>query len=98
MNVGSWAEIRRLAEVEKLSVRAIARRLHCARQTVTAALELDHPAARPRAARASLLDPYKARINALMEKYPELSAVRIREEIARGPDGYTGSGFDRRLM
>jgi transposase len=26
-----------------------------------------------------------------MAKYPDLSAVRIREEIARGPDGYTGS-------
>jgi transposase len=91
MNVGLWAEIRRLAEVDKLSIRAIAQRLHCARRTVTAALELDHPAARPRAARASLLDPYKARINALVEKCPELSAVRIREEIARGPDGYRGS-------
>jgi transposase len=91
MNVGLWAEIHRLAEVEKLSVRAIARRLHCARQTVTAALELDHPAARPRAARASLLDPYKARIKALVETCPELSAVRICEEIARGPGGYTGS-------
>jgi transposase len=91
MNVGLWAEIRRLAEVDRLSIRAIARRLHCARRTVTAALELDHPAARPRAPRASLLDPYKARINALVEKCPELSAVRIREEIARGPDGYQGS-------
>ena len=27
MNVGLWAEIRRLAEIEKLSGRAIARRL-----------------------------------------------------------------------
>ena len=30
MNVGLWAEIRRLAEIDKLSIRAIARRLHCA--------------------------------------------------------------------
>jgi transposase len=91
MNVGLWAEIRRLAEIDHLSVRAIARRLHCARKTVRAALELDHPAIPPRARRASLLDPYKARIHALVEKCPELSAVRIREEIACGPDGYTGS-------
>ena len=50
------------------------------------------PAPRAQVAhRASLLDPYKAKINALLAKYPELSAVRIREEIARGPDGYTGS-------
>jgi transposase len=58
---------------------------------VTAALQLDHPAARPRARTAGLLDPYKARIDALVEKCPELSAVRIREEISRGPDGFQGS-------
>ena len=91
MNVGLWAEIRRLAEIDKLSVRAIARRLHCARRTVTAALQWDHPSARPLVRRASLLDPYKAKINALVAQSPELSAVRIREEIARGPDGYQGS-------
>jgi transposase len=91
MNVGLWAEIRRLAEIDKLSVRAIARRLHCARRTVTAALQRDHPATPSRARRASLLDPYKARINALVAQCPELSAVRICEEIARGPDGYQGS-------
>ena len=50
------------------------------------------PHARSRS-RASLLDPYKAKIDALLAKYPELSAVRIREEIARGPDGYTGSAI-----
>jgi len=27
----------------------------------------------------------------LLAKYPDLSAVRIREEIARRPQGYTGS-------
>ena len=43
------------------------------------------------ARRSSRLDPYKARIDALLAKYPDLSAVRIHEEIARGPDGYTGS-------
>ena len=91
MNVALWAEIRRLAEIDKLSGRAISRRLHCSRHTVTAALKLDHPSARQVAHRASLLDPYKAKINALVAKYPDLSAVRIHEEVARGPDGYTGS-------
>jgi len=90
MNVGLWAEMRRLAEIEKLSGRAIARRLRCSRQLVTMALRLDQPPARQVARRASLLDPHKAKINALVAKYPELSAVRVREEIARGPDGYTG--------
>ncbi len=54
MNVALWAEIRRLAEIEKLSGRAISRRLHCSRHTVAAALELDQPpGAKSRAAPAS---------------------------------------------
>ena len=91
MNVALWAEIRRLAEIEKLSGRAISRRLRCSRHTVAAALELDQPPGREVQRRTSLLDAYRAKIDALLVKYPELSAVRIREEIARGPDGYTGS-------
>jgi transposase len=91
MNVGLWAEIRRLAEVERLSGRAISRRLHCSRQLVASALKLDQPPARQVARRASLLDPHRAKINALAAKYPELSAVRVREEIAR--DGYAGSAI-----
>jgi transposase len=86
-----WAEIRRLAEIEKLSGRAISRRLHCSRHTVAAALELDQPPGRQVSRRASLLDPHRAKIDALLAKYPELSAVRIREEIARGPEAYSGS-------
>jgi transposase len=91
MRIALWAEIRRLAEIEKLSGRAISRRLHCSWRTVAAALELDQPPARQVIHRASLLDPHRPKINALLAQYPELSAVRIREEIARGPDGYTGS-------
>ena len=40
---------------------------------------------------ASLLDTHRCKIDTLLAKYPELSAVRVCEEIARGPDGYTGS-------
>src|SRR5712692_6847556 len=95
MKVALWAEIRRLAEIEKLSARAIARRLHCSRHTVAATLAMTQPPSRERACgpshRASLLDPYLDQINDLLAKYPELSAVRIHEEIARGPSGYRGS-------
>ena len=45
MNVGLWAEIRRLTEIDKLSGRAIAQRLHCSRHTVAAALKLQQPPA-----------------------------------------------------
>jgi transposase len=90
MNVGLWAEIRRLSEFEKLSVRAISRRLQCSRHTVALALKLDQPPGREVQQRTSLLDAYRAQIDALLAKYPELSAVRIHEEIASAPEGYTG--------
>jgi transposase len=91
MNVALWAEIRRLTEIEKLSGRQIAARLHCSRHTIAKALTLTQPPAPQAARRASVLDPYLERITELLAKYPDLSAVRIREEIARGPEGYTGS-------
>jgi len=91
MNVALWAEIRRLTEIEKLSVRAIARRLHCSRHTVAAALTMQQPPTHATRRRASQLEPYGPRINDLLARYPELSAVRIHEEIARGPAGYAGS-------
>lgn len=91
MQVEQWAEIRRLSRVEGLSQREIARRLHCCTRTVKKALALEQPpgkATRPR--RASLLDPYRSKIEALIAKYPRLSAVRILEEIRKGPEGYRG--------
>ena len=91
MKVALWAEIHRLTEIDKLSGRLIARRLHCSRHTVAAALKLPQPPASRAAPRASVLDPYRDRIEELLAKYPDLSAVRIREEIARGQEGYTGS-------
>ena len=91
MNVALWAEIRRLAEIEKLSRRAISRRLHCARHTVDKALNLNQPPAQGVVRRTGILDIHRSKIDALLAKYPDLSAVRICEEIARGADGYTGS-------
>jgi transposase len=93
VNVALWAEIRRLAEIEKLSGWVISRRLRCSRHTVAAALKLDQPPTQESVRRASLLDAHRSKIDALLTKYPELSAVRIHEEIARGPDGYTGTAY-----
>jgi transposase len=91
MKVALWAEIRRLFQVEGLSRAAIARRLRCGEKTVRAALALDRvPDETRRRRRGSLLDPHKPKIDALVAKYPELSATRILEEIRQGPDGYTG--------
>jgi transposase len=91
MKVSQWAEIRRLAEIERLSRRAIARRLGCCAKTVTRALSLEHPPDETRRPpRGSILDPYKPRIDALIAKYPELSAVRMLEELRKEPQGYPG--------
>jgi hypothetical protein len=43
------------------------------------------------ASRSSLLDAHRFKIDAVLVKYPDLSAVRICEEIAGGLEGYTGS-------
>ena len=72
MKVALWAEIRRLAEVEKLSGWAISRRLHCSRHTVAAAIELDQPPMPKTARRASLLDPHRAKIDAILAWIPML--------------------------
>lgn len=91
MKVSLWAEIRRLHEVEQLSQRAIARRLRCCHTTVRKALALEQPpsqvVSRPG---ASKLDRFKPQIDALIARYPRLSAVRVREEIAKGDNGYRG--------
>ena len=92
MRVSQWAEIRRLHEVEGLSQRGIARRLGCDRTTVRKALAMPRPPDETtRAKRSSILDPHKKKIDALVTQFPELSAVRIWEEIRKGPDGYSGS-------
>jgi transposase len=95
MRVSQWAEIRRLFEVEKLSKRAIAQRIACSRKTVDRALGLDDALSTKRYSQPQQvkLDPFKPHIKTILEQYPELSAVRILEKIARGDDqspGYTG--------
>jgi transposase len=91
MNVSLWAEIRRLSEIEKLSQRAIAQRMKCCQRTVARALRMQHPPdGRRNSPRRSGLDPWKTKIDDLLERSPELSASRIHEEIKRSPDGYRG--------
>ncbi|MEZ6101078.1 MAG: IS21 family transposase [Pirellulaceae bacterium] len=40
--------------------------------------------------RTSKLDPYKKKIDEIIERYPRLSAVRVLEEISKGEEGYQG--------
>jgi transposase len=88
MKVAIWAEIHRLREVERLSARAIARRLHVSRRTVKKALASPTPPRPIVLSRPSIVDPYKPAIQRLIEVYPDLSAVRVLEEIRK--DGYPG--------
>jgi transposase len=91
MKVSQWAEIRRLSQVEGLSLRAIGQRLRCCWRTVKKALAMERPPDEShRPERGSILDPYQPQIAALLAKYPELSAVRVLEELRRGPQPYRG--------
>lgn len=88
MKISLWAEIHRLRDRYGLSQRAIADQLHCSRDTVKEALDFVEAPPPATSIRGSMLDPYKAKIDALIAKYPALSAIRVREEIAKA--GYDG--------
>ena len=92
MKVELWAEIRRLKEIEKLSGRAIASRLRCCAKTVRKALSHDWTPPVDQA-RTPVLLPFQSKIDELIQRYPQLSAVRVREEISKGPEGYPGSVY-----
>jgi transposase len=88
VNVEVWAEVRRLHRVERLSIRAIGRKLGLARNTVREVLRSERPPEYRRTAGPSKLDPFKGRIAELLAEYPRLSAVRVREILSA--EGYTG--------
>lgn len=88
MKVSLWAEIHRLSEIDGLSARAITRHLHCSMRTVGKALASDVPPSQGPTPRGSLLDSHKPAIDRWIAKYPDLSAVRILEEIRK--EGYSG--------
>ena len=93
MKVSQWAEIRRLHEIEKLSKRAIARQVGCSRKTVARALRMEQAplVAQPMSPPvATKLDPFKSRIKSILERYPDLSAVRILEKIQQSDGEATG--------
>jgi transposase len=83
-----WAEIHRLRELEHLSLRAIERRLRIGRRTIKKALALETPPLKEDRPARSILDPFHDSIDALVEKYPHLSAVRVLEELHKL--GYRG--------
>jgi transposase len=88
MDDALWAEIRRLYFREGLSMRKIAARLGINRRTVARAVKSEKMSRRKVCNRQTKVNPYKGLINNLLEKYPEITAIRIFEEVCNA--GYCG--------
>jgi transposase len=81
IKVEDWAEIRRLHLSEQMPVKAIARRLGLARNTVRAALACDEPPAYERTPAGSRVDGFEPAIRALLTQFPDMPATVIAERI-----------------
>jgi transposase len=84
INVEDWAEIRRLNRAEKLGIKAIARRLGIARNTVRAALRSDGPPSYERARKGSIVDAVEPQILELLRNFPDMPATVIAERVGWG--------------
>jgi transposase len=88
LEVQRWAEIRRMKEVDGLSIREIVRRTGHDRNTVRRALRREGPPRYERPPRASKLDPFRDEIRRLLQEDPRIPGKRIRELIeVLGYDG-----------
>ncbi len=76
-----WAEIRRLHRSEGMAIKAIARQLGMARNTVRAALAADAPPRYQRRAAGSRIDAVEPKIRALLAATPLMPATVIAQRI-----------------
>lgn len=81
INVDDWAEIRRLFFAEHLGIKAIARQLGVARNTVRTAVRDSEPPNYQRKPKGSLVDAVETDICALLKETPTLPATVIAERI-----------------
>jgi transposase len=81
MNLDEWAEIRRLHRSEGMGIKAIARQVGVARNTVRAALAADTPPKYVRASPGSRADAFEPQIRALLAKTPTMPASVVAERI-----------------
>ncbi len=88
MKIDTWASIRHLFFVENLSKKAIARTLGLDPKSIRRALKKETFSTVSPHDRTSKLDPFKERIQTLLETHPGLSGVRILQEIQTV--GYSG--------
>ena len=76
-----WAEIRRLHRAEGMSIKAIARKLGLARNTVRNAVRSEQPPRYVRATAGSIVDAVEPQIRELLKQFPEMPATVIAERI-----------------
>lgn len=81
MNAETWAEIRRLRGLEKLSISEIARRLRLDRKTVRKAVRSQGVPRRKVVPRRSKLDDFKGYIQGRLEEFPRITSVRLLREL-----------------
>jgi len=81
INMEDWAEIRRLHRSEGMAVKAIARRVGVARNTVRAALAADTPPRYERKPAGSRFGAYEGQVRALLAQTPTMPASVIGERI-----------------
>jgi transposase len=81
IDVEDWAEIRRLHRAEGMGIKAIARRLGVARNTVREALRSDEPPRYERAGNGSAVDAMEPEIRRLLGEFPQMPATVIAERI-----------------
>jgi transposase len=89
LEVRRWAEIRRMREVDGLSIREIAKRTGHDRNTVRRALRREGPPRYERSPRPSKLDPFKDEIHGLLRDDPSIPGRRVLELLWEL--GFTGS-------
>ena len=81
ITLDEWAEIRRLHRSEGLGIKAIARTLGIARNTVRAALRSDEPPRYQRAVRGSIIDAVEPLVREQLRLCPTMPATVIAERI-----------------
>jgi transposase len=81
ISVEDWAEIRRLHRAEQMPIRAIARKLGIARNTVRRAVADNEPPKYRRAPKGSIVDVVEPQIRELLEQWPDMPVTVIAERI-----------------
>ena len=81
ITVEDWAEIRRLYLAERMSIKAIAKKLCLARNTVRHAVRSVQPPRYVLAGSGSIVDVVEPRIRELLREFPQMPATVIAERI-----------------